>query len=272
MTTQNDALGSTALPHQQKTWGTGDFNVLARTFIGAAETLVEAVDPRPDQRVLDVACGSGNAALIAARRYCRVAGIDYVPELIERARQRAAAEDVEIDFQDGDAQALRFPDASFDVVLSTFGVIFAPDQEKAASELLRVCRPGGKIALANWMPDEFGGEIFGAVSKYVPPAAGVNPPTRWGTEGGVRELLGAGAAAIHTERRKFTQNFRSIGHTVEVFQTHFGPTARAYQMVDAAAKERLLGDMAAIFERYNRATDGTVALECGYRQVIATRR
>jgi ubiquinone/menaquinone biosynthesis C-methylase UbiE len=272
MTAPNDLLASHAIPHEQKTWRTGDFNVLAKSFIGAAEALVQTVDPRPSHHVLDVACGSGNVALIVARRYCTVTGIDYVPALVERARQRATADGVDIDFQEGDAQALRFADGSFDLVLSTFGVMFAPEQELAAAELVRVCRPGGRIGLANWMPTEFGGEVFGTVDKYVPHEPGVKHPTRWGTDAGARELLGAGASAIRTERRAFTQHFHDIAHAVDVFQTYFGPTARAYEMIDDEARKRLRSDLAAIFERYNRATDGTVALECGYLQVIATRR
>jgi ubiquinone/menaquinone biosynthesis C-methylase UbiE len=272
MTVQKDSPGSLAIPHQQKTWRTGDFNVLAKSFIGAAEALVQTVDPRPNQRVLDVACGSGNVALIVARRYCTVTGIDYVPRLVERARQRAAADGVDVDFEEGDAHALRFADATFDMVLSTFGVMFAPNQDRAAAELLRVCRPGGIIGLANWMPTEFGGEVFGTVDKYVPPDPGVKHPTRWGTDAGVRELLGAGAASIRTERRTFTQHFHDIDHAVEVFQTYFGPTARAHEMSDDAARERLRADLAEIFRRYNRASDGTVALECAYLQVVATRR
>ena len=164
MTTDYNAITE----RQQATWATGDFNVISRLTMPMSEDLVRAVDPHAGQSVLDVACGTGNSALVAGRRHCRVAGIDYVPALIERARTRAKAEDMDIDFRVGDAQALPFPDASFDVVLSAIGVMFAPDQERAASELLRVCRPDGTIGLASWMPEGFGGEFFTAHARHVP--------------------------------------------------------------------------------------------------------
>ena len=256
---------------QQQTWATGDFNVVAMQIVGVAEALVAAADPRPGQRVLDVACGSGNTALVAARRYCEVIGLDYVPALVARARQRAAADGVAAEFREGDAQALPFPDRSFDVVLSTFGVMFAPDQEKAASELLRVCRPGGTIGLANWTPDGFGGDFFKVVAKHLPPPpAGLKPPSRWGTIDGLQELLGRGAT-IRTERRNIRQYYTSVAHAVETFKRYFGPIARAFEAVGPSGEAALTRDIAAMFEKYNRATDGTLVPDCDYLQVIATR-
>jgi ubiquinone/menaquinone biosynthesis C-methylase UbiE len=256
---------------QQATWATGDFNELARQIIPVSEALVRACDPRAGQRVLDVACGSGNAALIAARRYCDVSGIDYVPSLIERAALRAAAEGTPIDFRVGDAQALAYPDAHFDVVLSVFGVMFAPDQERAAAELLRVCRPGGRIGLCCWVPEGFGGELFKIVGRYVPPPAGLKPPVRWGTEAGLTELLGAGTSSIAVEKRVTHQYYRSMDHAIEVFGTYLGPLSRALQMLDAPNQASLRRDVVSFLEKYNRATDGTAVLEGEYLEIIATR-
>lgn len=256
---------------QQATWATGDFNVISRLTMPMSEALVGAVDPHAGQRVLDIACGTGNAALVAGRRYCDVTGIDYVPALIERARMRAAAEGMDIDFRVGDAQALPFPDASFDVVLSAIGVMFAPDQEQAASEILRVCRPGGLIGLASWMPEAFGGDFFAAHARYVPPPASVKPPTRWGTDTGLEELLGDGVSSIKSERRAFLAYFHSTTHAVEVHRASFGPTMRAFETVDADAHEGLWQDIEDVFRRYNRATDGTAAVEYQYLQTIAAR-
>ena len=271
METKNAAVDFGAITErQQQTWASGDFNELARQVMSASEDLVRAADPHADQRVLDVACGSGNAALAAARRYADVAGIDYVPALIERAKARATAEGTKIDFRLADAQALPFDAGRFDVVLSIFGVMFAPDQEKAAAELLRVTRPGGKIALACWTPEGFIGEFFKAHTRHVPPPAGLKPPLRWGTDAGVTELLGAGSS-IRTERRTVFQYFRSVDHAIEVFRTYFGPTLRAFQALDAAGQESLRKDLEAALVRFNRATDGTMALEAEYLQAIAVR-
>lgn len=257
---------------QQATWATGDFNEVARQIMPVSEALVRACDPRAGQRVLDVACGSGNAALIAARRYCEVSGVDFVPTLIERALLRAAAEGTPVEFRVGDAQALDYPDGHFDLVLSVFGVMFAPNQERAGSELLRVCRPGGKIGLCCWIPEGFGGEFFKIVARYVPPPEGLKPPLRWGTEDGVTELLGAGTASIGIEKRVTQQYYRSIDHAMEVYCTYLGPLNRGLQMLDAANRASLRRDLASFLERCNRATDGTAVLEGEYLEIIARRR
>lgn len=272
MTAMTDQPDFHAITHrQQQTWATGDFNVLAMTIVPVSEALVTAVDPRPGQRVLDVACGSGNTALVAARRFCDVTGIDYVPALVERARLRAAADGVRAHFQEGDAQALPFADASFDVVLSTFGAMFAPDQALTASELLRVCKRGGRVGMANWMPTEYGGDFFRTIAKYVPPPAGLPPPVRWGTEEGLRELLGSGTTRMHSERRVVMMYYPSRERAFETFRTYFGPMVRAFQLIDAAGQAALRQDVLTLMDTYNRATDGTLVLEAAYRQVVATR-
>lgn len=257
---------------QQTVWATGDFHEIGRQVLQVSEDLCRAVDPHAGAKVLDVACGSGNAALIAARRYTEVYGIDYVPELIEHARQRAAAEATKIDFRVADAQHLPFEDASFDFVLSVFGVMFAPDRERAAHELLRVCKPGGKIALACWTPEGLVGEFFKLQSARVPPPPGVKPPVHWGTEAVLSELLGPGTSEIRSERRVSRQYYLSPQHAVHLFRTYFGPTVRAFQALEPAEQEAFKNELEALFARHNKAKDGTLLVESEYLQVIATRK
>lgn len=256
---------------QKATWASGDFHEIARQNVVMAEALCEAADPHGGERVLDVACGSGTAALVAARRYCEVVGIDYVPDLIERARARATAEALEVEFRVEDAQALPFADASFDVVLSVYGVQFAPDQARAASELLRVCRPGGRIALASPMREGWSGDFFATNARYNPPPPEVAPPLRWGTEEGLAELLGEGTRSLESEPRRALQYYRSIDHAVEVFSSYFGPTIRAAEAAGTDGQQRLRKDLEAVFARYNRATDGTAVVENTYLLTVATR-
>ncbi|GHC35912.1 class I SAM-dependent methyltransferase [Aidingimonas halophila] len=256
---------------QQEAWATGDFHEIARQNVVMAEALCAAVDPRGGDRVLDVACGSGTAALVAARRYCEVTGIDYVPALIERAKRRAAAEGFGIDFRVADAQTLPFPDASFDAVLSVYGVQFAPDQERAASEMLRVCRPGGKIGLATPLPQGWSGDFFATNAKYMPPPPGLRPPMHWGTEAGLKELLGSGTSAVDSEERTALQYYRSVDHAVEVFLNYFGPAMRAASASDDETRESLRSDLRAVFDRYNRATDGSAVVENRYLLTVGTR-
>ncbi len=257
---------------QQQTWASGDFAVVATPMVIVGELLCEAVDLRAGSRVLDVACGSGPAALAAARRFCDVAGVDYVPALLERGRQRAAGEGVHVDFHEGDAERLPFPDASFDVVLSTFGVMFAPDQARATEELLRVCRPGGTIGLANWTPEGAIGELFAITSRQVPSPPGLMPPSRWGTEDGLHALLGDGISDLHVERRHFVFRYRSPHHWLEVFRQYFGPVMRAFAALDAQGQEAYAAELLDMLRRHNRADDGTLVLPAEYLEVVATRR
>ena len=256
---------------QQATWSKGDFHEIARQNVVMAEALCTALDPRAGQRVLDVGCGSGTAALVVARRYCEVTGIDYVPALIDRARQRARAEGFAVDFRVADAQELPFADGTFDAVLSVYGVQFAPDQERAAQELLRVCRPGGRIGLASPMPEGWSGDWFATHGRYAPPPPGLRPPLRWGTEEGVSKLLGQGARSIESRPLRVLQYYRSIAHAVEVFSTYFGPTLRALETLDEDTQQQFREDLEAVFTRYNRAADGTAVIENTYLQTIVTR-
>lgn len=257
---------------QQQTWATGDYAVIGATILYMAETLCEAMDLRAGQRVLDVAGGSGNAALAAARRFCEVTCTDYVPELLDRGRERAAAERLPITFEVADAEDLPYPDGSFDVVISTVGVMFAPDQERAAAELLRVCASGGKIGLANWTPDGFLGELFRIVGKYTPPPAGVKPAALWGTEERLRELFGDGVASLAATRRAFVFRARSADHWIALFREYYGPINKAFAAQDAAGQAALAADLDNLLRRHNRATDGTIAASADYLEVIAARR
>jgi SAM-dependent methyltransferase len=256
---------------QQTGWAKGDFNQLARLIVPASESLVHAVDCLPDERVLDVACGTGNASLAASRRYCDVTGIDFVPALLDRARLRAEAEGSSINFRTGDAQALPFPDASFDVVLSVFGVMFAPDQERAAGELLRVCRPGGRIGLCCWTPEGFAGDLFRTVGRHIPPPKGLKPPARWGTRQGLEDLLGRGASAINVTTRVIVEHFRSIEHAVHVLTTDLGPISLALQNAAADKRKAIVDDIAASVGRFTPPRDGVAALEGEYLEIVVTR-
>ena len=205
---------------QMAAWGSGDYAVIGTTLQLVGEQLAEACDLHVDERVLDVAAGNGNATLAAARRGCRVTSTDYVGTLLERGAERARAERLDVQFQVADAEALPFEPASFDAVLSTFGVMFTPDHARAASELLRVCKPGGRIGLANWTPEGFIGQVFKVLGRHLPPPAGVQAPSLWGTEAHLQTLFGAQAARIDVTRRIFQFRYRSAAHFIDVFRRH----------------------------------------------------
>src|SRR5262245_21122918 len=225
---------------QQQTWSEGDFSMVGGLIVKVAEDLAEALEIVADEKVLDVACGSGNGAIAAARRaWGNTVGIDFVPALLERARERAAAERLEIEFVEGDAAEMPFADGQFDVVMSTFGAMFAPEQEKTASELLRVCRSGGRIGMANWVPDGEVGTMFMTVAKHAPPPPGVKPPLIWGVEDNLRELFGEGISDLRVERRTARQVFRSADHWMEFFRTYFGPTKVAFERVGPEGEQAL---------------------------------
>jgi SAM-dependent methyltransferase len=257
---------------QQRTWSEGDFAMVAGIVMMVAEELAEALDLVPGERVLDVACGSGNGAIAAARRtWGNVVGVDFVPALLERGRERAATDRLEIDFAEGDATDLPVGDAEFDVVMSIFGAMFAADQEKAAAELLRVCKPGGRIGMANWVPDSGIGEMFMTIAKHAPPPAGVKPPLLWGTEERLRELFGDGISDLRVERKPARQAFGSADHFLDFFRTYFGPTKVAFERVGPDGEEALAKDLLALVEKNNTAGDRALVLKPEYLQVIATR-
>jgi SAM-dependent methyltransferase len=235
-----------------------------------AEEMCDIGELRAGERVLDVACGSGTAALVAARRYCNVIGMDYVPALLDRARLRALAEGLEVEFLEADAQGLPFPDDSFDAVLSVYGVQFAPDQPRAANELLRVTRPGGRIVLASPMPTGWSGEFFAVHAKYNPPPPDVPSPLLWGTENGLEQLLGHGTTTVISQARPALQYWRSVEHAVDVFWTNFGPTIRAAEVADPGSNDALRDDLAAVFERNRRSDGPSTVVENTYLLTVAT--
>ena len=257
---------------QQSMWASGDFSVVASRIVFQAEHLCETADLQAGWRVLDVATGSGNAAIAAARRGCEAVGIDYVPALLERGRIRAAAEHVDVRFVEGDAEDLRFPDASFDAVISIYGVMFAPDHSRAAAELARVCRPSGRIALASWTPDGFIGETFRIVSSYLPPAPGLQPPVRWGEERYLGSLFSDVAASMTSHRRTAVFRFRSAEENVDFFRTHYGPTLRAFESLDPPRRESLRSDLVALARRHDRnGGTGPIAITADYLETVIER-
>jgi ubiquinone/menaquinone biosynthesis C-methylase UbiE len=255
---------------QQAMWASGDFAVIGTTLQIVGELLCERVDIRADERVLDVAAGNGNATLAAARHFARVTSTDYVPALLERGRRRAEAEGLDVTFDVADAEALPYPPAAFDVVLSTFGVMFAPDHTQAAGELLRVCRPGGRIGLASWTPAGFLGQLLQVLVRYVPPAPGVRSPLPWGTEGHIRDLF-ADAASIEHSVRSFGFRYRSPEHFVEVFRTFYGPVHQAFAALDADARAALEADMIALLRRADRGGPAGLVVPAEYLETVVVR-
>jgi len=256
---------------QQATWSSGDYSVVGTTLQIVGETLCEALDLRAGERVLDVACGNGNAALAAARRFGLVTGVDYVPALLARAGARAAVDGMPLELREGDAEALPFADGAFDVVLSTFGVMFAPDQERAARELLRVCRHGGRIGLASWTPEGFVGQMFKVIGGHVPPPAGLRGPPQWGTEERLGELFGLEARELRVQRREFAFRYRSAAHWLEVFRAWYGPMLRAFGALTPERQEALAADLTALAERFNVARDGTLVAPGAYLEAVIVR-
>ena len=256
---------------QQVAWGSGDYAVVGTTLQIVGEMLCEAVDLRSNQRVLDVAAGNGNATLAAARRFADVVSTDYVGALLERGRERAKADRLSVTFQEADAEALPFADASFDVVLSTFGVMFTPNQAQAAGEMLRVCRPGGKIGMANWTPASFIGKLFKTIGKYVPPAPGVQSPALWGNKAHLDILFGS-QATVAVESRHFAFRYKSPKHWVEIFRSYYGPIVKAFAAIDPQAREALEADFYALLDTFNVAKDGTLVVPSEYLELVITKR
>lgn len=258
---------------QQAMWSTGDFAIIGTTLQIVGESLCEAVDLGAGSRVLDVACGNGNATLAAGRRFCRTIGLDYVPELLARGRERAAAERLPIDFIEGDAESLPFPAATFDAVLSTFGVMFAPNHARAADELLRVCAPGGRIGLASWTPEGFLGDFFRTVAQHVPPPpAGMPSPFTWGSEMGIASLFGTRARVVASVRKNFNFRYESGAHMIEVFRTYYGPTLQAFNSVDDRGKVALEASIARLLSTHDRGGVGGLVVPAEYLEIVLEKR
>jgi ubiquinone/menaquinone biosynthesis C-methylase UbiE len=257
---------------QHAAWSSGDYAIIGTTLQIVGEELCEALDLRSGQKVLDVAAGNGNVTLAAARRWCEVLSTDYVPSLLARGRARAAAEGLAVEFQEADAEALPFADNSFEAVVSTFGVMFTPNQDKAAAEMMRVCKSGGQIGLANWTPEGFIGQMFKTLGKHLPPPAGAKSPARWGTHAGLKEMFGSGASTIKAEPRNFMFRYRSPEHFLDLFKTYYGPMLKAFAALDPAKQTELHNDLHALIVRLNKATDGTMVVPGEYLQVVIAKR
>lgn len=266
------ALDLAAIKERQRaTWASGDYGHIGVRLQVVGETLCEAIDLDAGERVLDVAAGNGNASLAAARRFARVTSTDYVPSLLDQGRLRADADRLAIEFQEADAEALPFPDASFDVALSVFGVMFAPDQERTAAELLRVVRPGGRIGLASWTPEGFLGDLFRLIARFAPPPSGIGSPMAWGAEARIERLFGQAASAIRTTRRTYTFRFESAEHFVEVFRAWYGPIHRAFEVQDGAGRIALYEALVTLLRAADQGSRGTLAVPAEYLEVVVTR-
>jgi len=257
---------------QQATWASGDFAVIGTTLQIVGESLAEAADVRAGESVLDVAAGNGNATLAAARRFANVTSTDYVPALLDKGRERARAEGVQVHFQVADAEDLPFADGSFDVVLSTFGAMFTPDHRRPAREMLRVLRDGGRLGMANWTPDGFIGRLFKVIGAYVPPPAGLQSPALWGTESHIVELFGTQAAQIRCERKLFNFRYRSAAHWVQVFRDYYGPTLKAFAALEESGRKALERDITALLEQMNTAGPSSLIVPGEYLEVVVAKR
>lgn len=263
---------ATVKARQQIAWASGDYAIVGTTLQLVGELLAEACDLRYDEKVLDVAAGNGNATLAAARRGCSVTSTDYVPALLDRGAQRARAEGLHAEFLTADAEELPFEDAKFDCVLSTFGVMFAPDHARAASELARVCRPGGRIGLANWTPDGLIGRLFKTLGRYVPPAAGTQSPALWGVASHLEDLFGRAAANIEITPRVFNFRYRSAAHFIDVLRTWYGPVHKAFASLAPDRAAALAADLSALLSEMNRAGSVSLIVPSDYVEVVVTRR
>lgn len=257
---------------QQAAWASGDYTIIGVTLQIVGESLAEAADIRANERVLDVAAGNGNATLAAARRFARVTSTDYVPALLDRGKVRAQAEGLAVEFRVADAEDLPFPDNSFDVALSTFGVMFAPDHARCAHELARVVRPGGRIALASWTPESFVGQLFKAIGAHLPPPAGVLPPALWGTEAHLRSLFGDAVGNLQANRKIFNFRYASPDHFIQVFRDFYGPTNRAFAALDPNGQQALDRDLHALLDRFNVAGEHSLVVPSEYLEVVITKR
>ncbi len=253
---------------QRATWASGDFGRIGVQLQIVGESLCEAVDLRAGARVLDVAAGNGNASLAAARRFGDVTSTDYVPELLAQGLRRADADGLPMKSQLADAEDLPFSDDEFDVVLSTFGVMFAPNQKRAAAELLRVVRPGGRIGLASWTPDGMIGELFRTVGRFVPPPAGLTSPAAWGTETRIVELFGPAARDIHTQRKQFVFRYRSAEHWITVFRGFYGPVHKAFAALEPSAQSALHQALLQLLGQFNRGGVDSLIAPADYLEVV----
>src|SRR4051794_37290820 len=272
MTTTTTTVDFEAIKRkQQGNWSAGDYAVIGTTLQIVGESLCEAVDIAAGSAVVDLAAGNGNASLAAARRGAQVTAVDYVPSLLERLEARATAEGLTIETRTGDAEAVDAPDGRFDAVLSTFGIMFTPNQQRAADELVRLCRPGGRIGLANWTPGGFVGQMFETLGKYVPPPAAIRSPMEWGTDARLRELFGTGVSSLSVVERDFVFRYRSAREFLDAFRAYYGPMFKAFESLDESNRAALATDLVGLAEAHNTATNGGLRLPSTYVEVVAER-
>jgi ubiquinone/menaquinone biosynthesis C-methylase UbiE len=273
LVTEKPAMDLRALKAKQQTaWSSGDYAVIGTTLQIVGEQLAEAMDLRAGQSVLDVAAGNGNVTLAAARRWCEVTSTDYVESLLARGRKRAEAEGLQIKFQVADAENLPFADSSFDAVVSTFGGMFSPDQDRTSAEMIRVCRSGGRIGLANWTPESFVGRMFKTIAKYLPPPTGVKSPAVWGTRSWVETIFTPAASALTIELRQFFFRYRSAQHFLDIFRAYYGPVLKAFEALDTGGRKALARDIIGLVEHLNASGDDTMVVPSEYLEVIFTKR
>jgi SAM-dependent methyltransferase len=271
--TERSAAELDAIKQRQRaTWESGDYGIIGTTLQIVGESLCEAVDLRAGSKVLDVAAGNGNCSLAAARRWADVTSTDYAPSLLDNGRRRAEADRLPIRFQEADVEALPFPDGSFDAVLSSFGVMFAPSHARAASEMARVCRSGGRIGLANWTPRGFIGRLFGVIGRHVPPPQGLTPASRWGAEDHLRNLFGASASRIEVTPREFVFRYRSPGHWIDVFRTWYGPVHKAFASLPPESQKILERDLLDLIAEFNHSGDSTMVVAGEYAEVVVVKK
>ena len=271
--TAKPAVDLNALKAKQQTaWSSGDYAVVGTTLQIVGERLAEAMDLHAGQTVLDVAAGNGNVTLAAARRWCEVTSTDYVEPLLVRGRMRAEAEGLQVKFQVADAENLPFADACFDAVVSTFGAMFSPDQDRTSAEMIRVCRSGGRIGLANWTPESFVGQLFKTIGKYLPPPAGVKSPAVWGTRSWVETTFAPAAFTLAAEPRHFNFRYHSPQHFLDIFRSYYGPVLKAFEALDDADRKGLSCDIIDLIGRYNTSGDKTMVVPSEYLEVIVTKR
>jgi len=256
---------------QNAAWSSGDYAIVGTTLQIVGEELAEALDVRSGHAVLDVAAGNGNFTLAAARRWANVTSTDYVTGLLERGAERARADRLDVSFHFADAEDLPFGQGMYDVVASTYGVMFTPNQEKAAAEMMRVCRSGGRIGMANWTPDGFVGAIFKLIGRYVPPPQGVKSPALWGTQAHLEHLFGAGAREIRVTEKQFVFRYRSPEHFMEIFRTYYGPVHKAFGALDTTRQAALHAEFMTLIDQFNVATDGTLVAPSTYLEVVIER-
>lgn len=257
---------------QQTAWSSGNYAIVGSTIQIVGEQLAEAMDLRAGMKVLDVAAGNGNVTLACARRWCEVTSTDYVDALLEQGRARAKLEGFAIEFRHADAEQLPFADDTFDAAVSTFGVMFSPDQGKAAAEMLRVVRPGGRIGMANWTPDGFIGQLFKVIGAHLPPPTGLKPPAQWGTRSWLEKSFGAGVSALRAEPRHYVFRYRSPEHFLKVFRSYYGPMLKAFEALDEKGRNALTRDIVGLIGRFNRSGDSTMVVPGEYLEVVLTKR